>query len=109
MSAAHWTVCPRCFTAMQGLIESSRHAAMDSYGKVPADEYERRAEAAKKLAEKTLDPQFREDYKIGMARDGSFTVSYRGVCQRCSYDFEYVYEQVDPLATKLADQPKVVR
>jgi hypothetical protein len=36
---------------------------------------------------------FREDYEIGMLRDGEFYVYYRGECADCGFKHEFRHEE----------------
>lgn len=82
MSADNWAACPSCVATARAVAERQRTAAMESYGKVPAEQFQ-----AAIAAIKDVDPgeylTFREDYEIFGAEDGAVTVHYSGSCSEC--------------------------
>lgn len=48
------------------------------------------------LTDKDPAYEFREDYELGVLRDGEFYISYRGQCVSCGLQKQYKYsEQLD--------------
>lgn len=91
MSADNWTLCPRCLKTCSEEWEKYLAETRASYGKVPASDYiEAIAKAEKPLR---LEDTFREDYEIGITKDGKFIVSYGGSCERCGFKHEFKHEK----------------
>lgn len=91
MGADNWAICPRCLKAATKEHEAKKKKAEDSYGKVSADKYLALLEASK--GEPELDSTLREDYELGVCTDGNFYVIYKGACDKCTFKFEYRYEE----------------
>jgi hypothetical protein len=92
VSASNWAICPRCLSRALSEDEIRFQAAIDAYGKVPAEEYERlRAEAQVPVDEESF-RTFREDYEIYGASTGTITVDYGGCCQTCGLGAYFQYE-----------------
>ncbi len=90
MSADNWCICPKCKKKNdQANADRILHVA-EQYGKIPADEYVALAKAANKPIE--IVETFREDFNIGIDKDGTFSVSYTGSCQECDVYFHYEFE-----------------
>jgi len=91
MSADNWAVCPRCRDLAKVERDARFQAAVDAYGKVTPEEYER-------LRDKALEPfdgefaTFREDYEFYGANEGTITASYSGHCSTCGLDAQFSYE-----------------
>lgn len=97
MSADNWTICPRCFKEAEKAKAAKERKAADAYGKKPVDAYlALRAEAEKPIA---LEETWREDFYIGIDRDGGsgFSVIYEARCTACGLTFKYKYEANVPL------------
>ncbi len=93
MSADNWAICPRCLMLASSEQEARFQAAVDAYGKVPAEEYERlRAEAQQPFDEDGFQT-FREDYEIYGASEGTITVSYSGHCSKCNLGLDFKHER----------------
>lgn len=92
MSADSWAICPRCLSRATTERETRFQAAVDAYGKVPPDEYERlRAEAQVPINEENF-RTFREDYEFYGASGGTVTASYSGHCSVCSLNLDFKHE-----------------
>lgn len=96
MSASNWAICPRCLARAREAEAAQLAAVMDSYGKVPVDEFDRaRAEV------KPVDPEdfrnFREDYEIYGAETGTVEVSYSGHCGTCGLGLDFTDKRPLPL------------
>ena len=96
MSADNWGMCPRCFIKAKAVKEKEK-AELDSiYGKVTSERYLRALSAFDKKYPDSLvliDGTFREDYEIGIDRDGEFYINYRAKCSICNFSFEYKFQQ----------------
>lgn len=91
MSADHWGECPRCRARAVVEYAQRRQAALDGYGKVTSEEYSKLClEMDKPIA---ANETFREDYEIGLYKDGTFCVDYGGGCAVCGLNFEYKHEE----------------
>jgi hypothetical protein len=95
MSADNWTFCPRCREKHEKEWVEKVSIIEDLYGKIPAEEFISKREDLKTKPE--LELTFREDYEIGLGKDGKFSISYGGFCQICKFHFDYSYsKQVYP-------------
>jgi hypothetical protein len=93
VSADNWAICPRCVARARAEHEARFQAAVDAYGTVPAEEYERlRAEAQRPFDEGDFQT-FREDYEIYGAAEGTVVVSYSGHCSVCALGLDFKYER----------------
>lgn len=97
MSADNWTICPRCCEAAEKVKAAKEKKAADAYGKKPMGAYLALQEEAEKPI--AIQQTFREDYEVGIDRDGGngFHVRYSGGCRACKLSFEYKYEEDVPL------------
>lgn len=91
MSANNWTVCPKCKANYMARKASLWAKANEAYGKVPPERFSQLCADAEKPMK--VEDSMREDYEIGVDRDGLFTVSYRASCQACDYEFSFKHEQ----------------
>lgn len=90
MSADNWTYCPRCRERTDKLNETRIKAPGKAYGKVAQDIYLKLLEDAKKLV--PYDESLREDYEIGIDKEGKFYVDYSAGCD-CGFKFQYKHEE----------------
>jgi uncharacterized protein CbrC (UPF0167 family) len=109
MSADNWAICPQCLDRAKAEAATRFQAAVDAYGNVPAEEYERlRAEAQVPVDEESF-RTFREDYEFHGATQGAITADYSGHCDVCNLgaDFTYKHEfySVTDLAVPLSVRP----
>ena len=92
MSTNHYRECPRCRqrAARDKLLAQKK--TQESYGKVPAEEYDRLlAESRKKIPLRDI---LREDYQLGVGTDGVFAVNYRCRCSECNFTYSYQHREV---------------
>lgn len=87
MSADNWAICPKCYAAKEAAREQAILSAGKSYGKVAPSEYVEAASEAQKACEH--EQTFREDYEIGMGKDGEFSVGYSGQCSACRFAYKF--------------------
>jgi hypothetical protein len=66
-------------------------AVKQAYGKVPESEYLRLKEGAR--VSLPFGDDLREDYEIGMEKDGTFNVRYKCSCGVCGFSFEYKHTE----------------
>ncbi len=92
MSADNWAICPRCKDRRAAEVAHLRKCADDGYGVVSADEYRKLTEDAAKLEAKPMDHNFREDYEIYGADDGTVIARYGGGCSTCDLTVAFEYE-----------------
>ena len=93
MSADNWAICPQCVDRAKAEAAERFQAAVDAYGKVPSEEYERlRAEAQTSMDEESF-RTFREDYEFYGASEGKVTASYRGHCQTCGLGIDFQHDR----------------
>jgi hypothetical protein len=91
MGADRWAICPKCKRSENKKRDAAIRKAISSYGKVTEDRYRAAIEAAETPVR--LDETFREDYEQGMDDDGTYSVSYRGLCTHCGFSHEYTFSQ----------------
>ena len=92
MSASNWAVCPRCRDRAKAESAARFQVAVDAYGKVTPEEYERlRADAQAPVDEESFDT-FREDYEIWDAKSGTVKVEYSGHCSKCGLGVDFKHE-----------------
>lgn len=101
MAADSWSKCPECmqaFTFAREAAESQHRVRIQkAYGKLSLDKYQEEYNAAgTELGERLLEIHrqeeaftLREDYQIGITRDGKFVVDYKGRCTHCQFEFVY--------------------
>jgi hypothetical protein len=91
VSADNWAVCPECLKQAYAEHEELQGQVVDSYGKIPIEEFDAlRAKVAEGVDVESL-KTFREDYEIYGAETGIIKVRYSGTCQacKCGVDFEF--------------------
>lgn len=91
MSADNWAICPKCMQKQIEEHEQLKRQVGESYGVVPVEQYlqlRRKLEIPVKF-EYTL----REDYEIGVYEDGEFSISYKGYCDKCKFNYEYKHKE----------------
>jgi hypothetical protein len=92
MSADNWTTCPECKIAHAADRDARMRKVAKSYGKVPAEEYERMAGEARREPIKVQDDTLREDYEIGTNAEGMFSVGYSCSCTKCGWSFKFKHQ-----------------
>ncbi len=90
MSADNWDICPKCKIKHQNDAAKAKQKAMDSYGKVTAEQWLKLQEKAK--AETKLEATLSEYYELGI-HECKFFVSYGASCRECGFEFTYKHEQ----------------
>ncbi len=93
MGADNWGTCPKCADNNRNIWERWKREAAEAYGKVSPEEYEQKRKAAE-IGPDWDKETFREDYEIGLYKDGKFRVSYGGGCNVCGFNHEYKFEEV---------------
>ena len=88
MSADNWAICPVCVGRAREKAAREHAAAMESYGAIPAEEFQARLAAIKDVKPEDF-RTFREDYEIYGAAEGTVTVSYSGSCSVCGTHLEF--------------------
>lgn len=96
MSADNWAECPRCLKTESESLDRARLAAGESYGKVPPGVYlaSLRAVEAKAGLLENMESTLREDYELGITREGQFCVIYKARCSRCGFAHTFKHEQM---------------
>ncbi len=89
MSADNYTVCPRCAKVQQGEIAKAEANLEKAYGKVTAVAYQLAAAALEQLKAEAMPQNLREDYELGINRDGTFDCSYSCSCSACKWRWEF--------------------
>lgn len=100
MSADNWCVCPKCKVNVAKKKAETLRKAQETYGKVPAEEYERMIASARIGVKKNDNDTLREDYELGMREDGTFWVSYYASCQKCEFKYQFKDEHKVDLEKK---------
>lgn len=91
MSADSWRRCPRCLLRENEDKQAAEEKVVESYGKVPAEEYEElRAEAGKKVS---YEENLSAYYELGITEAGEFYVNYSGQCQDCGFKHEFQHSE----------------
>lgn len=93
MSANNWRTCPRCAVERRNEETAAMQAARDSYGKVPAEEYEAAIQEAESLSRTPISTTLREDWEIGTDENGEFHVGYSCQCKVCGFIFHYEHTE----------------
>lgn len=91
MSANNWATCPRCLAKSRDEIEK-RAAQLDAqHGATPAKDW---MAEVRKLDDmrKPIGEDLREDWELGVTRDGKFKVVYWCRCDKCDFAWQYRYE-----------------
>lgn len=91
MSADNWTQCPRCLKRDKFEADRRSRAAAESYGRVPAAEYERLCEAARQPPRE--EALLREDWEAGMDGTGLLQIFYHASCQRCGFKHDFKHSE----------------
>lgn len=99
MSADNWTLCPQCSIRIERENNEKMKRLYDQYGIVPLDEW-KELETLTHSSLQLNELNFREDYDMGVSKDGTFIVSYRGRCRGCSLSFNYKYSTMINLEEK---------
>lgn len=96
MGADNWTSCPKCMHDLERVAFAEIIRVQDLYGKVPVEEFDaaRAALPSAPNPEATENQTFREDYELGTWGSPTFTVRYKGHCDRCGLHFEFKHEAV---------------
>lgn len=97
MSADNWAVCPQCKKSAENLRDTTLLEAGKAYGKVSSEKYLELVQKADAIKTPLLSETLREDYEIGIAKDGSFSVSYGASCTSCGFNFTYEFKQSQTL------------
>ena len=90
MSADNWRECPRCRIGYLAEIKARSEEVAAAYGKVPVEEYMRMNEEAS--SPPPFEETLREDWSIGTANDGTFSVWYGCSCKICGLSFDFKHE-----------------
>jgi hypothetical protein len=99
MSAKNWTACPRCVKRANDLKADDRARLKKKLAR--GTDWEPTDEVLGHLADEIRQAQqppvvrdtLREDYALGINKDGMFEIVYRAKCQECSYTHEFKQSQ----------------
>ena len=97
MGADRWAICPKCKRTANEKRDAEIRKARASYGKVSEEKYRTAMESAGSSLH--FDETFREDYEQGTDDDGTYSISYSGLCTRCGFSHRYEFSQ-DVLESK---------
>lgn len=92
MGADNWCVCPKCLAKHVASRDNAIRLARNSYGNVDPPEYERLTREASGIPEEP-EESLREDYAIGVDKDGEFDVSYSCSCNACGFRFHFKHKE----------------
>lgn len=98
MGADHWAICPKCNAANLAAKEKQQLDAGAAYGKVTRAEYLKMLETANAPVE--TKETLREDYEIGVDKNGVFEVAYGCSCSECNFKFHYASGSLRTLDSK---------
>lgn len=98
MSANNWGRCPRCTAQKSRRLEAREAEVQQLYGTVSVQEFDKaRQMLDEEMKEFEHRPaNFREDYEIYGAEDGTVTVDYAGSCQDCGLRLSFKDDHVIP-------------
>lgn len=91
MGANNWAICPKCKFNSSREKSHREHVAMQKYGQVSREEYERIYEEALKPVD--LKETLWENYEIRTHENGEFTIYYQCGCNVCGFFFDYGYKE----------------
>jgi hypothetical protein len=93
MSADNWARCPKCQDKHDKEWALKVKKVESLYGKVSAEEFIKARETIREKPK--LEETFREDYEIGLDKDGTFSVGYVGGCtyKGCGFKVSYSYKK----------------
>jgi hypothetical protein len=89
MSADNYTVCPRCAEKQRDEIATAKANLEKSYGKISAEEFRLAATAVDRIAIEPMPQNLREDYELGIDRDGDFACSFSCSCDVCGWHWSF--------------------
>ena len=92
MSADNWAICPQCLDRAKTEAAARFQTAVDAYGHVSPEEYERLRAEAQAPIDEDLFQTFREDYEFYGVDDGTITASYGGYCETCRLSVNFKHE-----------------
>jgi hypothetical protein len=90
MSANNWRICPKCSAASNAAASEARKKTKEAYGCVSSTEYGKMVQQIKDW--KSPGETLREDYELGVQKNGVFSVAYFATCTECGWSFEYRFE-----------------
>lgn len=105
MSADNRAVCPACFAKSEAKVSERKKLAVDSYGKVPAEQYLKNVKDAE--ATPVVESTMREDWEASMDSSGHVVVYYGCSCD-CGFGYRHKHEKQVPLNSKWHDYEKKV-
>ena len=91
MSANNWTDCPKCREASRIAKDLALQLATEAHGKVPVGECEKMLTDT--VAMGFVSNSLREDYSLGLSREGKFEVRYRAYCATCGFEYTFHEEE----------------
>lgn len=92
MSADNYAYCPKCLKRRRQEIAEAAANLENAYGKVGVDAYLLAHATFMKMSETDIGEFMREDYDLGVDRDGQFTVNFRCRCERCQFIFNFKFQ-----------------
>jgi hypothetical protein len=78
VSADNWAICPQCKRRDERQKEARRLEVQGAYGTMPQDEWLKALQGSLQMP--PLEQTLREDYDIGIGKDGQFNVDYGASC-----------------------------
>jgi hypothetical protein len=100
MSADNWTVCPKCYASALTKKAKLDNDVQKNYGKTSIANFLILKKEAEEFDPERIDPTMREDYELGVNRDGTFYVIYSCSCNQCSFNFSYRKEDIEAYKAK---------
>lgn len=96
MGADNWKQCPNCDAKQSNNEIEAEKALADDYGKISADQYEKRRSALTDLKHTVLPDTLREDYEFYFDGDAmELNIDYSCRCETCGFNF--THHQVIPV------------
>jgi len=89
MSADNWGICPSCYNKALQSKNADRKTVEESYGKISLEDFNKMFKEAARKVEPEDFRTLREDYEIGVDREGTFEVTYSGHCSECGFIFRF--------------------
>jgi predicted Zn-ribbon and HTH transcriptional regulator len=93
VSADKYEICPRCKRLYEEYTEKFRKKVLESYGKVPVEEYLRLMAMANEEKGKDMEPTLAEYIEAYIEQNGDFNISFSSRCTECGFKFSFEHKQ----------------
>lgn len=93
MSADNWGVCPRCYKKHKEKIQQKQEEFDEQYGRVSQEDYIQMNNFLTNLIRSGVPDNLREDYEVGLEKDGEFSIGHWCQCSDCGFHFSFRHEE----------------